>query len=468
MSSPRPLHFQPPGGPAGIAGRASRQGVQSGGGLVTGTGAGYAPEGPLVALVMICVIAIRVHEFVPGAHLLQPALLATFGGFGLLYINTQDRIRRVVVHDRISRLAIAYLLWAAATIPFALWPGLAFATLKGLLPAVALLLSIMLCSPDWRTFNKLQRGLVIAASIYALYTLIMGRVFADNRLMAGVGMYDSNDMAALLAISFPMAIGAYRHSRGTARNVMLGSAILLVAVIVASGSRGGALGLIAGALVLATGMKGSRRVAAYVVLVAAAAVTWHAAPDFRDRMVSLTNLEDDYNTVDEMGRKQVWARGREHYKDNPVMGVGAGNFPIAEGAYFDALYQGARGAKWSTAHNSYLQAFAELGTVGGVLFVLLVVNGLQRALPLWRGVRRGRAERVHRPELLASMCAFAVAGYFLSHAYFPLLFGALGMIGLASRAAAFDRLEPVQGGAPFANRASRHGHDRVSRRTSAS
>jgi hypothetical protein len=115
-----------------------------------------------------------------------------------------------------------------------------------------------------------------------------------------------------------------------------------------------------------------------------------------------------------------------------VLGVGAGNFYIADGA--GKQEQGLTG-KWSTAHNAYLQAYVELGIPGGTVYIVMLLAGAAFALPLWgpQRRRRGRSPPVtlYRPEYLASMAAYSAGAYFLSHAYFTPLFVLLGMIALS-------------------------------------
>jgi O-antigen ligase len=164
-------------------------------------------------------------------------------------------------------------------------------------------------------------------------------------------------------------------------------------------------------------------------MLAGGILTWSmASPTFRQRMISLGNLESDYNTYDELGRKEVWKRGRMYWRQNPIKGVGAGNFGTAEGLYFASLGQK---TKWSQAHNSYIQALAELGTIGGVLFVWMLVSAAFTAFPLWLGKKNGRAPPLYRPELLASLLAYATGATFLSHAYFHPMFALLALIALA-------------------------------------
>jgi O-antigen ligase len=393
---------------------------------------------PLVALGMIIIIAIRLHEFVPLARYMAPALLATFGGLGILLMRTPALLRQEAFRDPLTQLMVAYFAFMIITVPFALWPGLAVRSLRYMLPGVAMLIGIRLCGTSRVSLRFLATGFVLTAAAYALYVRTAGYVSGTGRLSAGMGMYDSNDMASIMAMTFPLAVGLARSERGVRRLLLAAAALLVITVALGSGSRGGMLGAIAGGLVLALGMKGRFRVLSLTVLAAATAGLWTFSPTFHERMSSLGNLDEDYNTTHEVGRKQVWERGRQYIRENPILGVGVGNFPIAEGDYFAVKYYGTRGAKWSNAHNAYIQAYAELGLIGGSVFVLLLLFGGYHGLRLWLGVRSRDGPLLHEPQYLASVCAYAVAAIFLSHAYFMPLFAVLAITGLAARVAAAE------------------------------
>jgi O-antigen ligase len=159
-------------------------------------------------------------------------------------------------------------------------------------------------------------------------------------------------------------------------------------------------------------------------------------------MMSLTNLDQDYNNTEPTGRKAVWERGRGYIRQNPLVGVGVGNFPIAEGQTLDEAQQH---GKWSTAHNAYIQAYAELGLPGGTILVVLLVSGAIIGVRYARGVRFGD-ETVTRPEYIASVASYAVSGIFLSHAYFSPMFALLGLLALADRVAEVESATaPVDG-----------------------
>jgi O-antigen ligase len=389
---------------------------------------------PYVALAMIAVAAVRLHEFVPGIGIIQPALMATFVGGGIVLFRSTAGARAATVRHPLAWLVTAYWLIIVLTVPFAMWPGLAFGIVRSFLPGVVLLLAMLMCARDHRSAFILQAGIVLVVAAYALYAMTLGRITGAGRLDPGSGMYDSNDMAAMLALTFPLAIGLARTQRGKMRLLMAGAGLLLVAVILASGSRGGLLGLGIGAAVFALGMKGSARLAAVAGIAVATAGLWTFSPSFQARVESMANLEDDYNLTDEVGRKAVWERGRQYFRENPVLGVGAGNFPVAEGEYFRVTYVGLRGGKWSSAHNAYIQAYAELGILGGTLFVAMLLYGVLRGWRLWRGVRLLGGGLAHRPELLAGLAAFMMSGTFLSHAYFLPLLTLLGLIAVVDGA----------------------------------
>jgi O-antigen ligase len=387
---------------------------------------------PLVAMAMISVIALRLHELVPGIGIIRPGVLVAFGGIGLLLLRSPSAARAAAFRHPLFRMVVAYWLFMLLTVPFALWAGLAFSTATFFIPGLCLVLAILLCAPTRQNVRLLQATMVFGATAYALYARIWGRVLGEDRLEPGLGMYDSNDMAAILAMTFPLAIGLFLTERGRVRWAAAAAAFILGMVVLASGSRGGLIALGTGALVLAFGMRGWIRPAALALMAVTFAGLWNFSPTFSARIDSIINVEDDYNLTDETGRKAVWARGRGYIRENPLVGVGAGNFGVREGLYFEQEYFGQRGGKWSAAHNAYVQAYADLGLVGGSIFVALLVWGVIAALGLWRGVRR-MAGLVHRPEYLAALCAFIASSVFLSHAYYFPLLALLGIIAIAHR-----------------------------------
>ena len=400
----------------------------------------YWPRAHRLAILLIAIIAVRLHELLPFLRPLKPALTVAVVGLVFLFRHTKPRAVNALLASRTFLLVLAYMIWACFTVPFALWIGLAVESAFVFLPALFLLISIMLCPPTLRSLGLLQAGFVGAAAVSAVALFAIG---SGERLELA-GSYDSNDTAALMALSLPFALGLVFHARGRDRMIGLAAAALLAAAVIGTGSRGGTLALITGVLVFVLGLRGTRKFGMLAAAAVGAVVLWNfAPPDFREKMTALARGEEDYNETEYDGRKQIWARSMIYIKDSPLIGVGIGNFPVAEGDYLAA--QGRRG-KWSVTHNSYLQATSELGIPGGILFTSLLILALRRAFPYWRMKGWGKAARErHRPELLASITAFAVSSFFLSHAYYFVFFALMGFVDLAARAL---RASAEPGGAP--------------------
>ena len=112
----------------------------------------------------------------------------------------------------------------------------------------------------------------------------------------------------------------------------------------------------------------------------------------------------------------------------PVFGIGVNNFPRAEGMLSERaknLRPTDAGIKWSAPHNSYLEAAAEMGIPGGLLWLILVPGGvvamyrLSRRLP--RSWLHGDAEErflyLAGMYLPVAMTGFAVSSFFVSFTY---------------------------------------------------
>ena len=128
---------------------------------------------------------------------------------------------------------------------------------------------------------------------------------------------------------------------------------------------------------------------------------------------------------------------------DPVLGLGAANFPVAEGTISPMAGRAeySVGVRWGAAHNSFVQVGAELGIPGLVLFVGAIVTALLALRRVARSALRigAAALRVSRfaQSLMAALVGFAVGGFFLSLGYSDMLYTLLALaVGLAKVATA--------------------------------
>jgi O-antigen ligase len=382
----------------------------------------------LYAVAFVGIVAVRAHELVPIVGILRPALTLSILCLAILVFRAEKVARTAALNDIAVKLCAAYFGWAILAAPFSQWPKAAmmFAITTGL-PAIAMMLAILLSPPTQRSLDRLTIGFVSFTSIHIIGLRFLGSD-GTGRLV-GEGAFDSNDLASLAAISFPLAVSLILRFKGKIRLVGIVGTAMSLAGMQWFNSRGGTLAMLAGMMTLIVLQKGNRRWALLGLVVVGGAITWFSASqDYRDRIVGISNLDNDYNVTDYNGRKQVWQRGRGYIASYPLTGVGANQFSVMEGM---TLRANGQHGKWSAAHNAYVQAFAELGIPGGMIFVAVLAVGLARARRIAQPKEPPSTGIRPRPEYLAALAAFGSGAYFLSHAYFYALFALTGMISLA-------------------------------------
>ncbi len=100
------------------------------------------------------------------------------------------------------------------------------------------------------------------------------------------------------------------------------------------------------------------------------------------------------------GRDEFWRVGLDSFAEDPVLGHGAGTYRFSW-----HLLRHTPVANLD-AHSLYLQAFAELGVVGGVLVLAMVLTLLWTGFAAWRAARGWRRDLY--AALLGASLAFAV------------------------------------------------------------
>ena len=215
--------------------------------------------------------------------------------------------------------------------------------------------------------------------------------------------------------------------------------------IARTGSRGAFIGLMAlglAMLILLKNVSLDKRVAFVAVTLLAVAL---AAPrGYWDHMLTVFSPKEDYNWSSPTGRRQVFLRGIGYMMRNPLTGIGVGNFERAEGLISDRA--AARrddptlaGLKWSAAHNSFLEAAAEMGIPGAILFLTLVFGGIVHVLRVRRKIPDAWATGPPEEKFLyytavylpVALFGFAATGFFVSFAYLdPIYVLAAYMAGL--------------------------------------
>ncbi len=247
--------------------------------------------------------------------------------------------------------------------------------------------------------------------------------------LAGLETYDANDLGCVLLLGMPLTVLALQTSRGVPK-VLAGIVLLGMGVALArSGSRGAFIGFaVIGLAFLFTLKKVSvfRRVS--FVVIAAGALVVAAPRGYWRQMSTLTDVKQDYNWTAAGGRKYMAMQALGYMETYPVFGLGVGLFERAEGLESEraeAWTPGMPGVAWRSAHNTYLEAGAELGVPGLLLFTGLVVGCIVGPWRMRRRMPAGWAEGTWEERFLyqaglylpLAALGFAVTSFFVSFAW---------------------------------------------------
>jgi hypothetical protein len=163
-------------------------------------------------------------------------------------------------------------------------------------------------------------------------------------------------------------------------------------------------GLAGRAVELSRNPKVLRRIAlalAVIGIAAAIAVAGRAWGQFTSSDVQFPNRpESHFTQLSSAGRNEFWRVALDAFSEKPVLGHGAGTYVFS----WDQLRHIAMPVH--DAHSLYLEAFAELGVVGGVLVLALIGFLLWAGFAAWRDA--GGPRRELQAVLFAAMLAFAV------------------------------------------------------------
>ena len=152
-------------------------------------------------------------------------------------------------------------------------------------------------------------------------------------------------------------------------------------------------------------LKGIALSAVALAIVAAVAVGGRAWNRFTSPDIQFpSNPQAHFTDLGGAGRHDFYAVAVEAFGEAPVLGHGAGTYQFS----WDELRTIAKPVH--DAHSLYLESFAELGLVGGLLVLALVGWLLWCGFSAWR--HAAEPERDRYAVLLAAMLAFAVSAAF--------------------------------------------------------
>ena len=144
------------------------------------------------------------------------------------------------------------------------------------------------------------------------------------------------------------------------------------------------------------------------------AVVLGAPENYWDRMQTISQYQEDTSA---MIRLAAWKAGVQMALDNPVLGVGPGNFGSAHGLFYKVEDAYSERWNWVAAHSIYFGVLGELG-FSGLLLLLSFLGSIffanRRVRAHMTGQESDRFLLATSQALEVSIVGFMVCGIFLS------------------------------------------------------
>jgi O-antigen ligase len=365
-------------------------------------------------------------SFLPGGNeLLQVGFPVALVAAGVAYLGRSSELRRELA--RVNRPLLLWMAlltaWTSLSLLWARSPGAAFSELWK--AGLALLVTIVVACVvrEERHLLWLVGALAGGAVLSALIGLVGGETireyaagnFPTTRLAGGAG--DANQLASSLvpAIALLLALSAAVRHRGVKVLALAGIVVAGIG-LGATQSRGGLIALAIMAVLALLFAPGARLRALGVI--AASATTLLVYFTLNPEALERVGNVDDEGT----GRSDLWRVGWRMVGDHPL-GVGLDNFRQVSADY--ALSPGGIERinqivdQPIVAHNTFLQVLAELGLVGLVLYLGVIVASALASRRAWR-----HFSAAGRPQmaLLAQLSVVALLGFMASSLFVTFTF----------------------------------------------
>jgi probable O-glycosylation ligase (exosortase A-associated) len=365
----------------------------------------------------------RPDVFVPVIGAIKLPALIPMTLFAAVLFAPGLRPFKAIFTDRTTRWIVLYLALILLSVPMAIVTLYATNTLK----VVSTHFTLFLIIARVATTLKRLHGIFLVLFASHLFVLAMNpdvilNPYVRSYVRGAYFLGDGNDFALSLCILMPISVYLAQGARSRLmRAVAWAGFLATILAIIGTQSRGGALGgcAVLGFLWLTSKQKAAALMGIGVV---AAVVVAFGSQAYFDRMSSIRDYQSEGSA---QARVTAWKAATRMALANPLLGVGAGHFPMA---YAGKYRPPDVGYGWMTAHSMYFLVLGELGFPGIIAFCAIVFGGIRAAMMVRRRLLQSEARAppdsidAHSRLLVAlaaSSAGFAVAGAFLSVAYYP-------------------------------------------------
>lgn len=342
-------------------------------------------------------------------------------------------------HPVLAYTALILLCWTLASTLWATDPVTARLTALRFAQGVLLIFVVFSAVRERRHLTWVVYAFLAGAVLSAFVGLAgvtqseRADIITSGRLTGGIG--DPNELAAILLPALSLALFMLMTKKGMLlRWLLLAAAFICALALFRTESRGGLIGL-AVMLLASLALSGPvrARVTMLVLAISGFALVYFTLVAPPQTLARITEFSAGGGT----GRSDLWAVALDVSRNHPLVGIGAGNFPLVEPSYafrnrnlprFDLIVDTPK-----VVHNMYLHVLVELGAIGFILFAVLIVCAFVAAFRALRMFARAGdldTEILGRGIIIGTIGMLA-AFFFFSAQYekqLPLLLGVLAAL----------------------------------------
>lgn len=398
--------------------------------------------------VFTLLLYLRPNELLPGIFGALPIVKTVAGLAALAYVGSKlSSGEPLTIWPLELKMVMLIATLGVLLIPVAQAPGESIEMLSDTFLKVVLIFTMMVNLLDTRERINSLIHLTLLGGVWIAFGAIKSYRAGDFAKEVGGlariegyggGMFGNpNDLATALVMLLPLAVALALNRKGGIRYFYFGCAALFGVGVMITFSRGGFLGLLAVACVMAWKIGRRQRfqtfAAGLIILVVFAMIM---PGGYGKRIFTIFHPDED-STGSAQIRREVLKLGAIVALAHPL-GVGVANFHMYSRAEL-------------RAHNAYIEISAELGIAGLLAYLTLLFAPLRTLRRLEKATsdatdERGREKYHLSVALQATIAAYMICSFFASiqyywFLYYPVAF-AIGLRAIHQREPALEADSP--------------------------
>jgi len=346
----------------------------------------------LFTLAFTALLFFRPQDHVPGLAALHLAELTAIFGLAAMAVRRLSSGQTIahVNGEVVGVIALGAVI--VLTLPFSIWPGGSLTVFSDIYVKIILIFALMMSTITSPRRVRQMTWIMIIASGYiasrAVFDYVRGvNLVEGDRVRGSVGgMFENPNDLALNLVTFlaPTMFIIFEEKKASRRLLAGAIAVAMLAAIVCTKSRSGFLGLMAMSAVVLYYLAKQKPAIVIAVALAGCMALPVMPSSFWERMDSIVNADEDASGS-RAARVRLIEQGMEVFLENPVTGIGAGQF---QNYNAPGMVE-----KWRVTHNVWLQVAADLGMFGLAIFAFLVIRAYTSSFSALRMLRASRGAR---------------------------------------------------------------------------